>query len=138
MVQIIPEPLFMTDVLLTIGANDHEWSASSVVFTPASSAVTWQGLSPRASFTAAASASWTLALTYVQDWDTPGSLSRYLHDNQGATVPMTFEPKRGGTPWTANVVITPGAIGGAVNSFAEGTVTLGVSGAPVPGTTPTP
>ena len=44
---------------------------------------------------------------------------------------MVFTPKNGGPSFSADVVITPGAIGGAVNAFATTSVTLGCNGKPV-------
>ena len=45
---------------------------------------------------------------------------------------MTFQPVNGSGPsFTVSVIITPGAIGGAVNSVATGSVTLPCTGKPV-------
>lgn len=121
-----PTPLVMKDVVLSLGADDYAAHASSVVFTPAAATVTWQGLSPDASFSDVATATWTCALTYAQDWTAADSLARYLYDNEGETVEVTFRPKSGvGASFTATVTITPGAIGGAINAVSEATVTLG-------------
>ena len=121
-----PTPLVMKDVTLSLGADDYAAHASAVVFTPSSSTVTWQGLSPEASFTDVTSATWTCALTYAQDWTAANSLARYLFDNEGDSVAVTFRPRNGiGPSFTATVTITPGAIGGTVGAVSEATVTLG-------------
>lgn len=127
----MPNPLVLKDVILQLGTDDFAKHVSNVTFTPSASTVTWQGLSPDATFTDVATATWTCALTYAQDWTATTSLSSYLFENEGETVAATFKPKNGeGPSFTANLILTPGAIGGAVNSIAEATVTLGVNGRP--------
>lgn len=131
------QPLVMKDVELIIGAgtDDYRKHVAQVEMTPSSSAITWTGLG-RNSHTAANESSWTLVLRYVQDWDTTDSLSRYLYENEGETVPVEFRPRSGvGPSFEAEMVVIPGAIGGQVNSFAETSVTLGLNGRPtlVPG-----
>jgi len=134
MAQIAVQPFILRDVLLTLTldatSNDFEKHVSQVEFTPSSSPVTWKGLEPDANFTFPSTATWVCTLSYAQDWETEDSLSAFLHDNEGATVAASFEPVRGGTTWTANLVITPGAIGGTVDAVAVATVALGVNGKP--------
>lgn len=121
-----PTPLVLKDVIMEIGADDFAKHVSSVAFVPSASTVTWQGMSPDASFSDVGLATWTLQLTYAQDWTAATSLSRYLFENEGDTVAVEFKPKSGvGPSFTANVTITPGQIGGAVNAVSEATVTLG-------------
>jgi len=74
-------------------------------------------------------ATWVADLTFAQDWNTADSLSAYLFENEGEEVTLTFEPINGvsGT-WTATVIVAPGAVGGAVDSFAEATVSLPIQG----------
>lgn len=119
-------PLVMKDVTAIIGGtNDFKKHLSSVVFTPTASQITWTGLGLN-TLTDTSIATWVVALTFAQDWETVDSLSQYLYENEGSTVAMEFHPKSGSGPsFTANVAITPGAIGGAVNAVAEATVTLG-------------
>ena len=130
MAQIGVQPIVLRDVLLSIGADSYEKHVSGVTFTPSSSTVNWNGLTPDASFTFPTATTWTLQLEYAQDWETPNSLSEYLFENEGEKVTMTFEPVNGGAGFSADVHIAPGAIGGAVNAVATATVTLGVSGKP--------
>lgn len=121
------QPLVLKDVELLFAAagDDYRKHVSNVTFTPTAAAVTWTGLGLN-THTDQSTATWAVALTYVQDWDSATSLSRYLFDNEGETVTMTFRPRSGAGPsFTAQVIITPGAIGGAVNAFAETTATLG-------------
>lgn len=116
----------MKDVTLNFAANGYEKHVSSVTFTPKASTISWQGLTPTAKFTDVTAAEWTCVIEYVQDWDTTNSLSKYLFANEGTTVAVTFKPKQAGTPsFAANLVLTPGAIGGKVNAYATTSVTLG-------------
>lgn len=127
-----PTPLVMKDVVLTLGTDDFQKHVSAVTFTPSSSQVTWQGLSPDATFTDVSTATWTCALEIAQDWDADTSLCRYLFENEGEHVAATFKPKSGSGPsFTATLIVTPGAIGGTVNAVATQSVTLGVEGRPV-------
>lgn len=120
-------PLVMKNVVAIIGdtENDYRKHLDGVTFTPASSVNTWTGLGLN-THTDAATATWTVDLSFVQDWETTDSLCQFLFENEGETVPMEFQPKDGSGPsFTANVVIVPGAIGGTVNTFAVTTVSLG-------------
>lgn len=119
-------PLVMRDVNLTIGGlDDFSKHVDAVTFTPTAASITWTGLNKN-THTDVATATWTVVLNYVQDWDTVGSLSNYLFENEGDTVALSFRPRNGvGPSFTVNAVITPGAIGGTVNTFATTSVTLG-------------
>lgn len=126
-------PLILKDVIMSLGGtNEYQKHVSGVTFTPSASQITWQGLHPDASFTDTATATWAVALDYVQDWETVDSLSRYLYEHEGETVVAEFRPRSGSGPtFTAELIIVPGAIGGAVNTFGTTTVTLGAQGRPV-------
>jgi hypothetical protein len=125
-------PLVLKDVLLKLGAtNEFQKHVSSVEFTPSANAITWKGLSPTAVFSDIGIATWVCALSFAQDWLTVDSLSQYLFTHEGEAVDATFEPQLGGPGFTATLLITPGSIGGAVDSVAVSTVSLGVRGRPV-------
>lgn len=130
MADIAVKPIVLKDCTLSIAADNYQAHVSQVTMTPNSQSQTWQGLTPDATFTDVSTATWTVTLAYAQDWVTPNALSRYLHENEGVTVAMTFEPKSGGPGFIVDVVITPGAIGGTVNQFATATVTLPAQGKP--------
>lgn len=137
MAQIEVKPIVLRDCLLTITfpestANDYAKHVSGVTFTPTSSNVSWNGLTPDATFTQPTNTTWTEQLDYAQDWETDDSLSMVLYEHEGERVVMLFEPKKGGLGWEADVYIAPGAIGGQVNSVATASVTLGVDGKPRP------
>lgn len=136
MATITSAPYVLKDAVLTIDSDDYEAHVSSVTLTPSTSTVTWQGITPAASFTDTTSPSWTCALAYAQDWTTTDSLAQYLLENAGERKTMVFQPvgaTAGDPTFTATVIIAPGPIGGAVNTVQVGTVTLGVVGEPVKG-----
>jgi hypothetical protein len=129
-------PLFMKDTVFKVAADNYEAALSSCTFTPASTTTTWQGLTPAATFSFQTTATWVVTLEYAQDWGTTNSLSQYLFANEGKEVEVVFTPVKGATTapsFTATVIITPGAAGGAVNAVGTATVTLAVKGKPVLG-----
>ncbi len=119
-------PFIMGNATLTIDSNSYEGEVSAAVFTPTSSIQTWKGLTPAAVYTFPTNATWTLDLTYAQDFTTDDTLASYLLAHEGETVAdVVFEPVAGGRSFTADITIVPGSIGGTVDAVAEGTVSLG-------------
>ena len=137
MATIPVKPILLKDAAFIVEADNYEGHVSTVRFDPSVSTTSWQGMTPSASFTDQSAATWAAALNYAQDWETPDSLARYLYDHEGETVTVRFAPKKGtGLPEvTADIVVVPGPIGGDVNAYMTGSVTLGVSGRPVLGVT---
>ena len=131
MAQIAVQPITLKNVLLTLGVNSFEKHVSSVEFVPSAASTTWKGLTPDSIFTDVQTATWVCNLGFAQDWATVDSLSAYLFGNEGETIAATFQPVAGGAGFTANLVITPGSIGGTVDSTAVSTVSLGCQGKPV-------
>lgn len=124
-------PLVLKDVLFRVADDEYQAHCSAVVFTPSSSISTWKGLTPSSVHSAGSAATWTCDLTYAQDWDTEGSLSRYLYEHEGEEVNVEFQPRRGiGPSFTATIIIQPGAIGGQVDTFGETSVSCGSKGRP--------
>ena len=122
----------MGDATLTIDGTTYQDQVSAVTFTPTSSIVEWKSLTPAVKFTFPTSATWALELAYAQDFTTDDTLAMYLLEHEGETIPdCVFAPIAGGRTFTADITIVPGSIGGAVDTVAEGTVTLG-SSRPVP------
>lgn len=132
------KPIILKDMVITIGTDDFAAAISSATLTPAASIVTWKGLKTTAVYSFPTSPTWTLDLEYAQDWKTANSLSRYLFDHDGQTiVGVTLEPTSGvGTRWTFDLIVVPGAIGGAVDAVGTASVSLGVAAKPVPSTLP--
>jgi hypothetical protein len=130
MAQIAVAPLFLKDVLFSVGTDSYEKHVSSVTFTPSTSPQTWKGLNPESTFTNVGTATWTVDIEFAQDWATTSSLSAYLFDNQGQTKTVVFEPVNGGQGFTASIIIVAGAIGGAVDGYGTATVSLPLQGQP--------
>jgi hypothetical protein len=130
MAQIAVQPIYLKDVVLTVDGDTYEKHVSGVTFTPSVTSATWKGLEPTAVFTNVGSSTWMIDLAYAQDWETADSLSAYLFDNEGAEITLSFVPVSGGGTWSATVIIVPGAVGGAVDSYATATVSLPVQGRP--------
>ena len=130
MAQIAVQPIYLKDVVLTVDGDTYEKHVSGVTFTPSVTSATWKGLEPTAVFTNVGSSTWMIDLAYAQDWETADSLSAYLFDNEGAEITLSFVPVTGGGTWSATVIIVPGAVGGAVDSYAVSTVSLPVQGRP--------
>ncbi len=127
MAQIAVQPIYLKDVVLSVAGSDFEKHVSGVTFTPSVATATWKGLEPTAVFTNVGASTWMVDLAYAQDWETVGSLSAYLFANEGLEVTLSFTPVTGGGVWSASVIIVPGAVGGAVDSYAEATVSLPVT-----------
>lgn len=130
MAQINVQPLYLKDVVLTVDGDTYEKHVSGVTFTPSVSTATFKGLESAAVFTQASNASWTVDLTYVQDWDTADSLSAYLFNNAGSEITLSFLPQTGSGTWSATVIVVPGSVGGQVDAYATSTVSLPVQGQP--------
>lgn len=140
MAEIEVKPFVMKNAIIELGdvPDDFAKAVSSAVLTPAGGTVPFKGLKPDATFTFPQSPTYTLDLTYAQDWSAETSLSRYLFDHQGEIVSCTLNPDddiAGSTSWALEVAISPGAVGGAVDTVATATVSLGVVGTPIPTTT---
>ncbi len=130
MAQINVSPLYLKDVVLTVGTDSYEKHVSGVSIIPSVSTATFKGLDSAAVFTQASNASWTVQLDYVQDWDTTDSLSAYLFNNAGNEVTMSFTPQSGSGTWSVLAIIVPGTVGGTVDAFAVSSVVLPVQGQP--------
>jgi hypothetical protein len=129
----------MRNAIIELGTDDFAAAVSTASLTPAGGTVDYKGLKPEAVFTFPQATTYVLDLSYAQDWNAANSLSRYLWEHKGETVPFTLnpddtaaDPTVGSTSWAGMVAITPGAVGGDVDSVAVATVSLGVVGEPVP------
>lgn len=127
---IAVQPIILNDVTLTVGTDSYEAHVSQVQMDPTSQTVRWRGMTPTSVHSFGTTAEWAATLTYAQDWETTNSLSNYLYDHEGETIPVTFAPKAGGTAWDASLIIAPGSIGGTGDTVATATVTLGIDGRP--------
>lgn len=139
MAAIAVAPFVLKDVIFQVGTDSYEAHVSSVKFTPSTETVKWQGLTPSAAFTDTTVPTWECEIAYAQDWVTANSLAQYLMTNSGTSKVVVFKPQgttTGKPIFTATLNITPGQIGGDVNTVQTATVTMGVVGAPVKTTAP--
>lgn len=130
MATITPSPFVLKDAIVTLGSNDYQAAVTSATLTPSSSVVTIKGLTPTAVFSSGTNSTWTLDLAFMQSFDTT-DLAIYLFNNEGDEVAFVVEPEAGGASFSGTVILTPGAIGGAVDQYGTSTVSLGIKGKPV-------
>lgn len=141
MAKLAVQPFVLKDIVLNVEADDYARHVSTARLEPSTTAerITWHGLSPDADFSEGGTpeTTWTLNLTYAQDWNTDDSLSQYLLDNAGQTKTVVLQPRAGSgqKTFTVEVVIAPGPVGGDYNTVQTGTVSLVVNGQPIPGET---
>lgn len=127
----LTSPYAMKSATLTVDGTDFTQAVSQAEFQPSVSSGSFTSIGGH-TVTESAPATWALALGLAQD-DNPGGLLRYLYDNEGEQVSVSLQPRAGGTRWTADVILSPANVGGtAGNSPVTSTVTLAVSGRPVP------
>lgn len=139
MATIATSPFVLTDVVFTVGTDDYQATVSSVLFTPTSAQVVYQGLTPSAAFVGQTNPTWTCKIKGAQDWTTVNSMSQYLLANTGLTKVVVFKPQgttTGKPIFTASLIIVPGVIGGDVNTIPLFEVTMGLVGVPVKTTAP--
>lgn len=126
-------PLYMTESVLTIGegaAADFAEEISGAQLVPTSSTATWKGLKPGAVFTRGGLATWALTVNMGQDHERSASLSNFLYDHEGETLPFSLEPIAGGTGFSGTITIQAAAIGAEVDTFGTASVSMPVSGKP--------
>jgi len=140
MAEVDVRPFIMRNAIIIFGGTDDFAKAvSTATITPAGGTTDFKGLKPSAVFTFPQANTYTLDMTYAQDWSDETSLSRYLWEHKGETVPFTLNPDDttgqtgvGSTSWAGTVAIVPGQVGGDVDAVATAQVSLGVVGEPVP------
>lgn len=125
---IAVKPLYLEESDLLIDADDFAAALSAAAITPQTATATFRGLKKDATFSDAHVTGHTCDLTFVQDWESAVSLSKYLKDNAGQKKDITVVPKTGGPGFKVNVTILPGPIGGAAGAHATATVSLPVHG----------
>lgn len=134
------QPYVFKDAVLEVDADDFASHASTIALVPSTSqeTLTWQGLTPDATFkeTSAPETAWALNITLAQDWRTAAdTLAEYLLEHAGETKTFRIQPKRGSglRDFTVEAVVVPPQIGGDVKTVQTSTVSLPVNGDPTPG-----
>lgn len=82
---------------------------------------------------------WGLQGTAIQDWDSPSGISfiKYSWQNNGLTVPFTWQPNAGATSITGTVTVRALELGGDVNTRITSDFDWPIAGQPTP-TWPSP
>lgn len=112
------------------GANvEFRKVLQSFQFVPQTQTSSTQGGTPDAIFTDTVLTGYQLQMKFLQDSESLGSLTDYLHQNKGTRKTVNFVPY-GGTGWQATIVVPPAPIGGDFQSWISDTVTAGVIGVP--------
>lgn len=125
----LTSPYSLKTATLSIAADDFTAAVSQVQFDPSTSASTWRGIGGNI-VRDQSIAEWSVTLGLAQDLD-PAGLLRYLLDHEGEEKAAVFTPTTGGPSVTADVIISPAAIGGTAGAdIATSSVTLVVVGAP--------
>lgn len=126
-------PFVLKDAIFQVGTDTYEAHVASAKIEPSSSVLTWQGITPAATFTEQTAETWSCTVTLAQDWTTANSLAQYLLTNKGQKKTVVFKPKgtTTGMPiFTVDMIMAAPQIGGDVNTFQEATVTMGCVGVP--------
>ena len=125
----LTNPYSLKNATLAIDVDDYTAAVTQVEFTPStatSTVRTIDGVAHKDQSTA----EWNCTIGFIQDLD-PSGLLRYLLDHDGESKSVSFVPESGGPTITADLVVSPGAIGGTAGAdLAVGSVTL-VSSKPV-------
>lgn len=129
MANITTPPYVVRDAVITFGSDNFQASIKSARLVPTSSSTVEKGMTPSAVYTLTSSASWTLELEFFQGYDST-DLTVKLFNEEGEEETFVVEPIAGGAGFSGTVILTPAAIGGAVDQTAVSSVTLGVQGKP--------
>lgn len=126
MAEINVAPKLIKEITITVGTDSFSKHVNNCKYTPSSSKQEWRGGTPDSVFTDQTAATWELALTLIQDWESATSLCNFLLAHAGETAKIVYKPIAGGkVSFESNVIIVAPEIGGAVGTFNESTVTMG-------------
>lgn len=125
----LTNPYALKNATLSIETDDYTAAVTQVEFSPSvatSTVRTIDGVAHKDQSTS----EWNCTIGFIQDLD-PSGLLRYMLDHDGESKSVSFVPESGGPTITADLVVSPGAIGGTAGAdLAVGSVTL-VSSKPV-------
>lgn len=125
----VAQPYALKAATFKIGADEYTAAVSQVQFDPSPSSSTWRGIGGNV-LTNQSIATWNAVLGFAQDL-APDGLARYLHEHEGETATVEFLPLADGPTITADLIITPGTIGGTAGAdYVTASVTMPVQGRP--------
>lgn len=131
MAVIAGNPYIIQNCLVTLATNDYSALISKAELVPTTPTATFKSVNG-VPYNLSGKAGWVLSLDFAQDIDAATSLSNYLFDNEGITVPFTMAPNGGTTKgFKGSVVLAVGNQGGTADQVAASSITLQVVGKPV-------
>lgn len=126
------QPITLRDATPTVGEDDFTAAVDQVTFTPE---VRWSWAERLGGwdFPVFEGVRWTCVLGFAQDL-TEGSLTRYLIEHVAERRTVLFTPEvGGGSAVLAEVMLTPGKVGGDTSGVLISEATMPLFGDPVPG-----
>lgn len=124
MTSIALAPVTINAATLMIDADNYEAAIGSAIFTPSTKTSSFVAINGQ-TYQSQSPSTWTLDITYAQDFETAASLANYLHTNEGSSKQAVLTEVASGKTFTATITIAPGAIGDAAGSIAQSKVSLG-------------
>ncbi|MFP7760909.1 hypothetical protein [Marisediminicola sp. LYQ85] len=129
MALITGSPFRFTDGTIRIGTDNYEALVSAAELVPTTTSSTFKAINGD-SHTKSGKASYTLNLSFAQDWENDDSLSNYLFENEGTVVEAELRPASGGKGFAVEVELAAPNIGGTADTDAVSTVAMGCQGKP--------
>lgn len=135
MAVIAVEPVKLSNVILQIAttspakSDNYEGHVSAVELVPTVPVSQWKGMGGNV-IPLAGIPTWMVNITMAQDYKTTAALSKYLMENRGVAIDITFRPVAGGPGYKITALAIPGSIGGALDSDAVTSVSLPAAGQP--------
>jgi hypothetical protein len=128
-------PIVFRNGLVKFGSTDFTNQVTKARLIPDTPSQTLRTLVPDGTVTDVDSTSWTLELTFLQDWET-GGLAAYLNTNNGSLITVTLAAVAGTgkKQATFSVRCVPVDFGGEQGNFLTSEVTLNIQGSPTFGT----
>lgn len=135
---MVAEPVFQAHYLSEIsvvfdpqGATlEFRDAVQSFQFVPSAAVSTTKGGSKKSVWTASGNPTWVCNVKFLQDLDEQDSLVNYLLAHAGEAHLVRFTPG-GAASVQATLIIAAPPIGGDVDSWLDGTISMGVRGVPV-------
>lgn len=129
MATIPVQPLMLKNAVVTVASDDFTAAFTSVTFEP-SPEWEWVDVFLGPSVPVLSRVRWECRLGYLQDLTNLDSWTRFLTNNAGLSVDMTFTPQAFGEIIEATVMIVPGALGGSADEQLSAEVRLPLDGSP--------
>jgi predicted membrane GTPase involved in stress response len=110
-------------------SDTYEGHVSAIEMVPTVPVSQWKGMGGNV-VPLAGIPTWMVNITMAQDYKTAAALSKYLLENRGVAIDITFRPVAGGVGYKITALAIPGSIGGALDADAVTSVSLPAAGQP--------